>query len=182
MKVEEERGLSFDTYEEDGQIRVEVVLEDGLVFTSKTQVFKAAVFYMDGDDLVGLITDDQTGSVYRGPVSHYWLTDFLRIRCGRDADVQTRSWIKATQRVIRSDIESPADKNSVFSAMIGELASNRNAIDPRRFISDHVPPDVQDKATQRLHDEGTPTTRFPRATWPPPDLARKRSSLTAASL
>lgn len=163
VKVEQERGLSFETYSENGEVRVEVVIEDGLVFTDKTQVFKAGLFYIDEDDLVGVVTDDQTGSIYRGPSSLYWLTDFLGCRYSREADVLTRAWIKATERLIKSDIDDPTDKDAVLSAMLTELESNRRAIDPRRFIENYVPLEAQDNARQRLLNEGAPTTRFPKS-------------------
>lgn len=163
VKVEQERGLSFDTIEDHGEVRVEVVIEDGLVLTDKTEVFKAALFHLEDDALVGLLTDDQTGSVYKGPSSQYWLTDFLGCRYSREADVMTRAWIKGTERLIRSDLADPAEKDAVLSAMLVELASNRNAIDPKQFIRNHVPEHAQDTALERLAREGAPRTRFPKS-------------------
>lgn len=164
VKVEQERGLSFETYNDDGQVRVDVVVEDGLVFTDKTQVFKAALFYLNEDNrLVGILTDDQTGSLYRGPSSVYWLTDFLGCRYSREADVLTRAWIKATERLVRADLTDPGEKDAVLSAMLAELSSNRHAINPRAFIRTYVPVHAQDRATQRLRDEGAPMTQFPKS-------------------
>lgn len=161
VKVEQERGLSFQTIDHDGELRVEVVIEDGLVFTDKTDVFKAALFYLDDDDeLAGLLTDDQTGSMYRGPASVYWLSDFLGCRYLVGPDVLTRAWIKATERLVKSDLDDPADKSAVLSAMYVELRSNRRAIDPIRFIDDNVPDSAQDAARQRLLNAGASTTRF----------------------
>jgi hypothetical protein len=163
VKVEQERGLSFETYVDEGEVRVEVVIEDGLVFTDKTEVFKAALFYIEDEELLGLLTDDQTGSIYRGPSSLYWLTDFLGCRYSREADVLTRSWIKATERLVKSDVTDPADKDTVLSAMLAELASNRTSIDPRRFIDNYVPDEHKDAARDRLLNEGAPNTRFPKS-------------------
>ena len=164
VKVEQERGLSFETHEEDGEVRVEVVIEDGLVFTDKTQVFKAALFYFDEDgELVGVVTDDQTGSLYRGPSSVYWLSDFLGCRYSREADVMTRAWIKATERLVKSDIADPRDKDAVLSAMFVELRSNRRAINPKTFVEHHVPLAVQDAARQRLLNEGASATTFTKS-------------------
>lgn len=160
VKVEQERGLSFETIEHEGEVRVEVVIEDGLVLTDKTEVFKAALFHLEDGTLVGLLTDDQTGSVYKGPSSQYWLTDFLGCRYSREADVMTRAWIKGTERLIRSDLADPAEKDGVLSAMLAELASNRNAIDPKQFIKNYVPGHAQDAALERLAHEGAPRTRF----------------------
>jgi hypothetical protein len=163
VKVEQERGLSFETYNQDGEVRVEVVIEDGLVFTDKTEVFKAALFYIEDDALVGLLTDDQTGSIYKGPSSLYWLTDFLGCRYRREADVMTRAWIKGTERLIKSDLTDPGEKDAVLTAMLAELGSNRTAIDPKRFIDDYVPQHAKDAARQRLLNDGAPTTRFPKS-------------------
>jgi len=163
VKVEQERGLSFDTFTEDGEVRVEVVIEDGLVFTDKTDVFKAALFFMEDGELRGLLTDDQTGTIYRGPSSHYWIADFLGCRYAREADVMTRAWIRATERLVKSDLSDPAEKDAVLSAMTTELKSNRRGIDPKRFVEDHVPEHAQDSARTRLGNEGAPMTRFPKS-------------------
>jgi hypothetical protein len=163
VKVEQERGLSFETHTENGITRVEVVIEDGLVFTDKTEVFKAAIFYMDGSDLAGFVTDDQSGSIYSGPSSRYWLSDFLGCRFSNDLDVMTRSWIKATKRLIKSDIADAARKSAVLSAMLAELSSNRSNIHPKQFIQNYVPEDLQDQALSRLRAAGAPVTSFPKS-------------------
>lgn len=164
VKVEQERGMSFETVEDGDERRVEVVIEDGLVFTDKTDVFKAAIFYLDGGgDLAGYLTDDQTGSVYRGPASIYWLSDFLGCKYQIGPDVTTRAWIKATEQLVKRDIEDPAQKDRVLSAMLVELQANTNQIDPQGFIQTHVPDGVQDQAMTRLRENGAPTRRFAKS-------------------
>jgi hypothetical protein len=160
LKVEQERGLSFETRITDTEVSVDVVIEDGLVLTDKTKVFKAAVFWTEDDHLAGLVTDDQTGSVYTGPSSRFWLSDFLGCRYSREADVDTRSWVKATQRLVASDLTNPAEKDRVLSAMLTELHSNRASITPARFIENYVPAHAHDRARQRLLNEGAPTRTF----------------------
>lgn len=160
VKIEQERGLSFQTFTEDDEIRVEVAIEDGLVFTDKTEVFKSALFYLDHGDLVGVLTDDQSGSAYTGPSSQYWLQDFLGCEFSNDLDVQTRAWIRATERTIKSDIGDPSRQSSTLSAMIGELGSNRSSINPGQFVRDFVPAEAQDKALQRLRDNGLTARPF----------------------
>lgn len=163
VKVEQERGLSFETFTDQGEVRVEVVIEDGLVFTDKTEVFKSALFFLEDGNLRGLVTDEQTGSIYRGPSSVYWLTDFLGCRYAREADVMTRAWIRATERLIKSDLTDPAERDLVLTAMTAELGSNRGAIDPKRFIDEYVPQHAKDVALDRLAKLGAPTTRFPKS-------------------
>jgi hypothetical protein len=160
LKVEQERGLSFETHIDGAEVRVEVAIEDGLVLTDKTELFKAAIFYLDDDILSGYVTDDQTGSVYRGPSSEYWLHEFLGCQYTRATDVMTRNWIKGTERLIKSDIKDPAQRDRVLTAMLTELGSNRNAIDPTRFIDNYVPDEYKDAARSRLSHAGASTTRF----------------------
>lgn len=163
MKVEQERGLSFETQDIDGVTRVEVVIEDGLVLTDKTEVFKAGLLFIEDDELHGFVTDDQSGSVYRGPSSHYWLSDFLGCEWANDVDVMTRNWIKGIQRLIKSDVSDPAQKSALTAALHAELTSNRANIMPRTFIEDHVPQDLQDRAIERLRDAGVPNRRFKKS-------------------
>lgn len=163
VKVEQEQGLSFETIVDGNEVRIDVVVEDGLVLTQKTEVFKAALFWLEDEALIGMITDDQTGSIYKGPSSLYWLSDFLGCRYSRESDVMTRTWIRATERLILSDLTDAGEKDEVLSAMLTELGSNRTAVDPRRFIENYVPEHAQDAALQRLRNEGAPTTRFPKS-------------------
>jgi hypothetical protein len=160
LKVEQERGLSFETRIQGDEVSVEVAIEEGLVLTDKTELFKSALFYLDNGELAGYVTDDQTGSVFRGPSSEYWLREFLGCRYQRDFDVMTRSWIKATERLIKSDIADAAGRDYVLTAMLTELGANRNDIDPRRFIDNYVPDEYKDAAVARLAAQGAPTTRF----------------------
>jgi hypothetical protein len=164
-KVEEERGLSFSTNEKNGQVRVEVEIEDGLVLTNKTGVFKSALLYVDErDQLVGFVTDDQAGSVYDRPTSNYWLADFLGCEHSRDEDVATRYWLKATKQFANVDLkDDPVARSNVLRAMSTELQSNERNIDPQRFIRDHVPLDSQDDARNRLRSNGAPTRTFAKS-------------------
>lgn len=164
-KVEEERGLSFSTTETDGQIRVEVAIEDGLVLTNKTGVFKSALLYLDESaQLVGLVTDDQAGSAYDRPTSEYWLSDFLGCEHSNDVDVATRYWLKATKQFANIDLKDDAiARSNVLRAMSTELQSNRRNIDPQGFIRDHVPAARQDDALSRLRSNGAPTRTFAKS-------------------
>ncbi len=165
LKVEQEKGLSFETATDDeGRVSIEVVIEEGLVLTSNTNVFKAAAFSLDEDrNLDGTVTDEQTGSVYRGPASNYWLTDFLGCKYASSVDVLTRSWVRAMERVIKSDIDDAADKDRAYTAMVAELGSNRQKINPKTFIRDYLPEPVQDTAVQRLRDAGASTASFTKS-------------------
>lgn len=156
--------MSFETIEDGDERRVEVVIEDGLVFTDKTDVFKAAIFYLDpGGNLAGYLTDDQTGSIYRGPASIYWLSDFLGCKYEVGPDVTTRAWIRAMEQLVRTDIKDPVQKDRVLSAMLVELQANTNHIDPQGFIQNHVPDGAQDQAMTRLRQQGAPTRQFAKS-------------------
>jgi len=169
VKVERERGLSFEVVDDRDGVRVEVVFEDGLVLTGKTKVFKAAIFYVShtdasGTHIAGYVTDDQSGSsMYDGPSSLYWIHKFLGCRYSRDADVQTRAFAKAIERTIRTDIKSAAQQSTALSALRAELGSNRKSIDPKKFVADFIPSEVQDSALQRLRDAGASSTSFPKS-------------------
>lgn len=166
LKVEQERGLSIQVTElPGGEVTVEVTVEEGLMLTDKTTVFKAAVFRL-GDDggLRGHVTDDQTGDMLRkGPASHFWLRDFLGCRFARAADVQTREWLKAMETVVRTDLDLAEDKEAVSEALRSELRSNKKQINPEQFIQEHVPVERQDAARNRLQQRGAPVRTFTKS-------------------
>jgi hypothetical protein len=165
-KLEQQAGLSFEVVEQDGGQVVQVALEDGLVLTDDTAVFKAAIFTLAGTKkartLDGIVSDEQSGKVYEAPVSAYWLRTFLGCKYANSADVQTRAFVKAITDVINHDIADFADRDLAHSALTAELHNNKTAIDPSDWIETNLPLPVQDKAIQRLADAGAPTTAFPK--------------------
>lgn len=132
LKVEQERGISFKTKVDGPDISVEVELEDGLVLTSKTKLFKAGVLFLEDDEVKGYVTDDQTGSMYRGPSSHYWLEGFLGCQYARHVDVLTRGWVRGVEIAARS-VKDPAVTDQILQALHTDLVSNKRAIDPETF-------------------------------------------------
>ena len=161
-KIEEERGLSFSTEVNGDEVRVEVALENGLVLTDKTVVFKAAVFYLDSQgELQGFVTDDQAGNAYSRPASNYWLLDFLGCEFSNDVDVTTRDWVKSMKQVANNDLkDDPRSQSNLLAAIYTELNSNKANDDPKQFVADHIPLDKQDQALQRLSNNGAPLRRF----------------------
>ena len=165
-KLEQQSGLSFDVVEVDGVQTVTVALEDGLVLTEKTEVFKAAVFALDdstSDELEGLVSDEQSGNLYRAPITDYWLRGFLGCKYANESAVQTRAFIKAVTTAINQDIEDIEVRDKAFDALAVELASNRRTISPKSWIKDHIDSEDQDRVLGRLREAGVWASSFPKS-------------------
>jgi len=162
-KLEEQSGLSFDVRQEDGKQIIEVAVEEGLVLAGDVEVFKAALFALDPDDtatVAGIASDAQSGQLFRSPLSRYWLQSVLGFKYASAEDVQTREFYKAIVRAANSDIKDPAAGADLVDALSVELKSNKKTINPKKFIQENAPLEVQDAIFRRLTKMGAPTTTF----------------------
>lgn len=163
-KLEQQSGLSFEVEQVRGIQTVQVALEDGLVLTDKTEVFKAAVFVLNSSsELEGVVSDEQSGNVYSAPITDYWLRAFLGCKYANSADVQTRAFIKGVNSAINSDISDINERDRAFDALGVELASNRRVIKPQKWVEENIAADSRDAVMARLREAGVPTSQFPKS-------------------
>lgn len=161
MKLEEESGVEWQEAEtEEGETVLMVSVNEQLVLTENTRVFKSALFSMDDGSLAGLISDDQQGRPTR--VADYFMRRFLGCRHRRSPATTTQAFYKAVQQFISTDVTDQDEKFELEYALKSELSSNRNRIAPQQFISDYVREERQDLMLRRLQEADVPTTRFPK--------------------
>ncbi len=116
-----------------------VVLKD-LVLGEGTRLFKSALFHRIGtgeDDIRALACDEQGEET---SLAHFWRS-FLGCKLIEKASVMTERYFNVTLEYIDKCIDDPIAKTGVYEALHVELNSNKKAIVPVTFISQHVPKD-----------------------------------------
>lgn len=158
MKLEQEEGVELDEDETDEGLVITVTVNDRLMLTDNTRVFKAALFWLDDDVLTGLVSDDQTGEPT--DVAGYFLT-FLGCRHRRSAAVNTRNFVRAVETFISKDVADPEDKLKYERHLKSYVTSQMKKVEPMAFIQNYIDPGPhQGHLLDRLQEAEVPTQPF----------------------
>lgn len=132
MKLEEEEGVQVEQSTVSGKPTLSVTVLDNLMLTDNTRVFKAGVFWMSGNRLVGVASDEQQGTPL--DIADYFLAQFLGCRLERRPDVLTRAFYDTATRFISEEVSDSDKKLDYERAVHAELCSRTN-IDPVQFAN-----------------------------------------------
>lgn len=177
MKLEEEQGVIVEDDIVDGRPTLNVTVEEHLLLTDNTRVFKAGVFWMDGPSLKGYVSDEQQGA--RVDIADYFLGEFLGCRLEVKPDLVTRSFYEGVTGFISARVADPVKKLNYGQALHTEVASNRKRIDPVQFAADHFDDTDQQPLLDSLVDRGVPRAAFRKDTsrlGPRPATTRLRTA------
>lgn len=135
MKLDEEEGVVVEEQQVNGHRTLGVTVLDHLLLTDNTRVFKAGVFWTDGDALVGHVSDEQQGDPV--DIADYFLGRFLGCRLARRPHVLTRTFYDTVTSFISDQVADADKKLDYQDALHTEINSNRTKIDPIQFAQDH---------------------------------------------
>lgn len=135
MKLDEEEGGLLEDQMVNGLPTLGVTVLDQLLLTDNTRVFKAGVFWMDADALVGHVSDEQQGDPV--DIADYFLGRFLGCRLARRPAVLTRTFYDVVAAFISDHVAEQNKKLEYQDALNTEISSNRAKIDPIQFVQDH---------------------------------------------
>lgn len=156
-KMEHERGARAEPQKDESGLnvyRIEVL--DDLFLTSKTKVFKIALFdsrCADFDRFRGRLTDSQAGGRH---LADYFLFEFLGCQRARRAEVLTLEFFKAAGAATK--LLKPQERAQVHVALVTELKSSAGEVRVRDFTRLHVPVDMRDDFMAAVEKAGVPTT------------------------
>ncbi|WP_165839771.1 nucleoid-associated protein [Mycobacterium montefiorense] len=162
-KMEHQEGMRVEqTTNEQGQRTFKAEHLRDLILGDGTRVFKVGVFVASAKgDLDGHVVDDQQRF---GGVADYFIA-FLGCRFRQQADVQTETFLKLAQQFIAERSRDDPEKNAVYEiALLADLQSSSDTIQPEKFAADHLREDDQDLFLERIQDEGLPIKSFVKDT------------------
>lgn len=166
LKLEHEKGLSFEEKETDaGEIVLHLTLEDDLVMTQGTKVFKAGIFsylYPPNADgraatepvLDAKVSDMQRRATDRRPIAQFFVGGFLGCRYVGSPEMTTGAFFNGMEDVLNKTITDVEARADIHEALVVEMRNNQQRVDPRRFIKNHVPEADQDLVATGLVDLG----------------------------
>lgn len=172
LKLKKEEGVRLREEEVDGQPTLSIEYLRELMLTEETTLFKAGLFWLAGDEVRGMVSDEQQ----KGAPAAFFLQTFLGCELVEAPAVLTQRFSDAARAFIASDVDSQEEKYRYYIALHAELASNRAMIRPRSFIRENIEPDRQDDFARHLVGSGVPASSFKK------DLERVASTLRRKSL
>ncbi len=138
LKLEKEQGARVRTnLNDDGKrvLSVEHIRE--LFLSTKTRVFKAALFRLGSEEtLTGFASDTQLGK--RTDVARFFLHQFLGCRLTEEPDVSTERYFRAAERFINDEVESGEQMARYLGALHADLNSQRADVDPEVFAAQNL--------------------------------------------
>lgn len=154
LKLEEERGVQIHEVQQGGNRTFEVELLEGLTLTEGTRVFKAGLFpkTIELATVTGTVSDNQRGYTPTVEVADFFLSRFLGCRLESTAEVQTRRFFDAAEDWVNS-IEDDEKKAQYELALLAEMNSQSNTIDPKGFAENHLDAEDRDDFTQQFAAE-----------------------------
>lgn len=136
MKLERQRGVSFQIDEVTGTVDLELLRN--LTLTDKTKVYKTALFLSRNGSLTGYVADDQRTSARGASVAGFFLGDFLGCQPKELAAEVTYKFVKAANRAINTLVESPETKGRYLVALLSTMQDNSTDLRPATFIAKHL--------------------------------------------
>lgn len=154
LKIERARGMRAEpTTDPQGRRTFALDVIRSLLFTDNTQVFKAAVFRVFRRALDGKVSDEQAGERERD-VADFFLRTFLGCRLATAPDIATRAFFDSAESYINEEVADPVQKTTYELALITELNSQRQVIDPPGFARAYLRVEDRQPFLRHLQERG----------------------------
>jgi len=175
MKLEHEKGVTVGEETIEGKRTVVMTVEDELVLTAGTKVFKAAAFAVieaaptappEGTaelDCEAKLSDTQN-PFRASTVAAYFSRDCLGVKLASEPRVTTERVFRVAEAVLNREIGDPAPQVLAERALVAEMAANKAMFSPQAFGNQHLDPDVRAALRDELLSHDLPTTGFPKDT------------------
>lgn len=157
-KLEQEQGVEFEEQDVDGGTTLVVSVNERLLLTDNTRVFKAAAFRREDGDTVGVMCDVQQG--HPTDVAKYFLQSFLGCRHQASPARTTKSFATVVRTYASKNIADDDEKIALDYALQTELASHRTKINPTKWVQVNAPKQHQAPLIDEIKKAGIPTASF----------------------
>jgi hypothetical protein len=159
LKLEKEQGVRVREATVSGKHTLSLQHIRELMLTERTRVFKAGLFWQDGDVVVGLVSDNQ---IPGSAVADFFLRKFLGCTLRMAPDVITRRFVDATESFINDDVLDPSRKARYQIALLSEVSRAVDRVQPRNFAIEHLEVEDQDRYLDALRNWEIPIRAFPK--------------------
>ncbi len=167
VKLEHEEGARAHQVDHQGELTINIEHLQDLMLTGKTRVFKAALFVQYGtatSDIEGLVSDNQNRRGLSSGVAAFFLKTFLGCQLQVDPSTVTRDFLESAQEWINTEVPDPGKKAGYMIALLAEIASNDETVDPKSFADSHLELDDNQSFMDFVESRDVPTSAFPKDT------------------
>jgi hypothetical protein len=155
LKLEQEVGVRTEEETIDGQIAIRLIIEENLIWTENTKVFKTGLFAQNEDGSYEIVVADvQTGH----GVADYW-RKYLGCTYLQTPDQATQLFYEESVKWINNHVSNPERRNQYVRALHTELNSNRTTFWPRQFARDHLVGPDRNRYLDGITEEGVSASR-----------------------
>jgi hypothetical protein len=165
LKLEKDEGVRATPLKLKGKNTFDLEQIHDLMMTGKTKVFKAGLFWQEGntfDSVRGMISDKQRGSGGNDGVANFFLKSFLGCCLQEAPKLTTRNFFVASEEFINNEVGDSAKKAKYEIALLAMLNSQENTIKPRQFVDQHFEVCDRQHLIKYLGKSGVPIVSFPK--------------------
>lgn len=167
VKLEQETGMQARRVGDEGKKTFDVQFYADLLFTEKANVFKLALFTADGagEDLMQGWAADRQRSARR--MATFFLHNYLGCMFTEDPAEVTGRFHDVALKWVNTRLSEPADAHTRIEytmAVLTELQSTPETINPREFAARHLKGPHRAEFTTYLADNGIPDRTFVKDT------------------
>lgn len=160
MKLEREAGVQLQESTTNGKRSFDLAHLNDLMLTDKTRTLKVAEIFDVNGTPSGVACDDQMGNEF----ARFFLKDFLGCQLCLDPSIASERFLTSAQEFIDKFVASGEQKVEYHAAVVVELMSKRQQLDPRKFATDHIESQHRDLFLNHIRSAGVPSKRFPKDT------------------
>lgn len=157
MKLEREEAIRLNQERIHGRRTFSLEHLRDLMLSKKTRVFKTGLFWVAGDDTIGLVCDMQLGRDLARDVANFFLEKFLGCQLADEPAVVTKRFWDAAERFINEHVTYPLRQTAYLLALTTEMASQKPDVSPRGFAAEHVEAQDRDQFNTSMSEAGLET-------------------------
>jgi len=171
-KLEKETGVRLNQTKVNGKLTFNPLQIRDLMLSDETRIFKVGLFRRSSptSPITGDVSDTQTGYQPTRPMATFFLKQFLGCDYCDEPDKVTQTFFVASEKFI-ADVADPLLKAGYEMALLSELNSSNQTVNPRAFAARHLRPEDQDAFIATIQEQHVPATPFAK------DLSRIHSHL-----
>jgi len=157
LKVEREEGVRIQRdSNEHGQVTFNAQHIKNLMLTKKTKLFKIVLFFIEGENIVGYLCDQQSNFENK-EVANFFLIDFLGCKLKEEPKVTTKKFFNTASDFINNDFLKDNEKIDMHIHLISELTNNTQTINTFNFAKKYLPKERLQEFMNSLCDKHIPT-------------------------
>jgi hypothetical protein len=163
LKLEKEEGMSIEINKNNGEITFDVKYISNILLSERNRVFKTGLFVAEGESIDEIdvhISDNQSSQGSSPKIATFFLEKFLGCKLKENPNIITQKFFEKTEFFINEQVEDAEEKSDYHMALISELKSGDNIINPENFCDKYIRKDQKQKYLKYLESVNMSTRPF----------------------